>query len=69
MSRARRFSASTAIPGTCRWVSTGFRSRGVKCTSTSQGIYLNHSPVGGISYPYIVGGNGWLYNTDVIVTF
>ncbi len=34
-----------------------------------QGIYLNHSPVGGSAYPYIVGGNGWLYNTDVIVTF
>jgi hypothetical protein len=34
-----------------------------------EGIYLNHSPVGGVSYPYIVGGNGWLYNADVIVTF
>jgi hypothetical protein len=34
-----------------------------------EGIYLSHSPVGGISYPYIVGGNGWLYNTDFIVTF
>ena len=34
-----------------------------------EGIYLNRSPVGGISYPYIVGGNGWLYNTDFIITF
>jgi hypothetical protein len=34
-----------------------------------QGIYDSHSPVGGLSYPYIVGGNGWLYNADVIVTF
>jgi len=21
------------------------------------------------SYPYIVGGNGWVFNTDFIVTF
>lgn len=35
----------------------------------AQGIYLHHSPVGGPSYPYIVGGNGWLWNTDFIVTF
>jgi hypothetical protein len=34
-----------------------------------QGIYLHHSPVGGPSYPYIVGGNGWLWNSDFIVTF
>ncbi len=34
-----------------------------------QGIYLRRSPVGGTSYPYIVGGNGWLFNTDFIVTF
>jgi hypothetical protein len=35
----------------------------------TEGIYLNRSPVGGTSYPYIVGGNGWLFNTDFIVTF
>ena len=35
----------------------------------AQGIYLHHSPVGGPSYPYIVGGNGWLWNTDFIVSF
>jgi hypothetical protein len=35
----------------------------------AQAIYLEHSPVGGLSYPYIVGGNGWVFNTDVIVTF
>jgi hypothetical protein len=34
-----------------------------------QGIYDSHSPVGGLSYPYIVGGNGWIWNTDVIITF
>jgi hypothetical protein len=34
-----------------------------------QGIYLRRSPVGGSSYPYIVGGNGWLFNTDFIITF
>jgi hypothetical protein len=34
-----------------------------------QGIYDHHSPVGGLSYPYIVGGNGWIFNTDVILTF
>ena len=35
----------------------------------AQGIYLHHSPVGGPSYPCIVGGNDWLWNTDFIVTF
>jgi hypothetical protein len=34
-----------------------------------QGVYLRRSPVGGLSYPYVVGGNGWLFNTDIIVTF
>ncbi len=34
-----------------------------------QGIYDYHSPVGGLSYPYIVGGTGWIFNTDVIITF
>jgi len=35
----------------------------------AQGIYDSRSPVGGLSYPYIVGGNGWIFNTDVIITF
>jgi len=35
----------------------------------TQAIYNSHSPVGGLSYPYVVGGNGWLFNTDVIVSF
>jgi hypothetical protein len=35
----------------------------------TEGIYLNRSPVGGTSYPYVVGGNGWLFNTDFIITF
>ncbi|HUJ45804.1 MAG TPA: hypothetical protein VLV55_01630 [Rhizomicrobium sp.] len=35
----------------------------------TEAIYLHHSPVGGSSYPYIVGGNGWLFNTDFILTF
>ena len=35
----------------------------------TEAIYLSHSPVGGSSYPYIVGGNGWLFNTDFILTF
>jgi hypothetical protein len=35
----------------------------------AEGIYLNRSPVGGTSYPYIVGGNGWVFNTDFIITF
>ena len=35
----------------------------------TEGIYLWRSPVGGPSYPYVVGGTGWLFNTDFIVTF
>jgi hypothetical protein len=35
----------------------------------TEGIYLSHSPVGGSAYPIVVGGNGWVYNTDFIVTF
>ena len=34
-----------------------------------QGIYMRRSPVGGLSYPYQVGANGWIFNTDIIVTF
>lgn len=35
----------------------------------TQGIYLNHSPVGGLSVPYPVGGNGWVFTTDAVLTF
>lgn len=35
----------------------------------TQGTYLWRSPVGGASYPYIVGGTGWFFNTDFIITF
>jgi hypothetical protein len=34
-----------------------------------EGIYMRRSPVGGLSYPYQVGANGWIFNTDIIVTF
>ena len=35
----------------------------------TEAIYLNRSPVGGGPYAYIVGGNGWLFNTDFILMF
>jgi len=35
----------------------------------AEGIYLERSPVGGNSYPYLVGGDGWLFNTDLIIAF
>ncbi|MFL5236909.1 MAG: hypothetical protein ACJ8EL_04790 [Rhizomicrobium sp.] len=35
----------------------------------SQATYMFHSPVGGISYPYIVGGTGWIFNTDFMIAF
>jgi hypothetical protein len=35
----------------------------------SQAVHLYHSPVGALSYPYVVGGTGWFYNTDVTVSF
>jgi hypothetical protein len=35
----------------------------------TQGVYLYRSPVGGPSYPYVVGGTGWFTNTDFIITF
>lgn len=35
----------------------------------AEAIYLSHSPVGGVSYPYVVGGNGVLFHSDFIVTF
>lgn len=35
----------------------------------AEGIFLDRSPVGGLSYPYVVGGDGWLFNTDFIIAF
>jgi len=35
----------------------------------TQGVYLWRSPVGGPSYPYVVGGTGWFADTDIIITF
>jgi hypothetical protein len=35
----------------------------------AEAIYDYHSPVGGQSYPYVVGGTGWLFHTDIILTF
>lgn len=35
----------------------------------TEGIYLWRSPVGGSTYPYVVGGTGWLFNTDFIIAF
>lgn len=34
-----------------------------------QGLYLNNSPVGYPSVPYVVGGNGWVFSTDALFTF
>lgn len=34
-----------------------------------QGLYLDDSPVGYSSVPFAVGGNGWVFTTDVIVAF
>jgi hypothetical protein len=34
-----------------------------------QGLYLDDSPVGYSSVPFAVGGNGWVFSTDVIVAF
>ena len=31
--------------------------------------YLYHSPVGGIAYPYLVGGTGWLFQSNVELAF
>ena len=33
----------------------------------AQGLYLDNSPVGYSSVPFIVGGNGWVFNLDVMV--
>ena len=34
-----------------------------------QGLWLNRSPVGGSSIPAVVGGDGWVFSSDVIVAF
>lgn len=35
----------------------------------AQGLYLNHSPVGYPSVPYVVGGDGWTFTADAMLTF
>lgn len=35
----------------------------------AQGIYLDRSPIGGLSYPYALGGTGWVFNADFIIAF
>ena len=32
-------------------------------------LYLNDSPVGYSSVPFVVGGNGWVFNTNVELYF
>lgn len=34
-----------------------------------QGLYLDRSPVGYASVPFIVGGDGWVFTTDVMLSF
>lgn len=34
-----------------------------------QGLYLDDSPVGYSSVPFVVGGNGWVFTTDIIAAF
>lgn len=34
-----------------------------------QGLYLQDSPVGYASVPFVVGGNGWVFTTDVMLNF
>ena len=34
-----------------------------------QGLYLKDSPVGYSSVPFAVGGNGWVFTTDVMFNF
>lgn len=34
-----------------------------------QGLYLDDSPVGYASVPFSVGGNGWAFTTDFIISF
>lgn len=34
-----------------------------------QGLYLRNSPVGYASVPFAVGGNGWVFTTDLMLNF
>lgn len=34
-----------------------------------QGLYLDRSPVGYASVPFVVGGDGWVFTTDVMLSF
>jgi hypothetical protein len=34
-----------------------------------QAIFMNHSPVGGLAYPYTVGANGVMFNLDLELNF
>jgi hypothetical protein len=34
-----------------------------------QGLYLQDSPVGYASVPFAVGGNGWVFSTDLMLNF
>ena len=34
-----------------------------------QFLYLDRSPVGNAASPFIVGGNGWVVTTDVMLNF
>jgi len=36
---------------------------------SAQGLYLKDSPVGYSSVPFAVGGNGWVFTTDMIIAF
>jgi hypothetical protein len=35
----------------------------------SQFLYLDRSPVGNTATPFVVGGNGWVFSTDVMLSF
>jgi hypothetical protein len=35
----------------------------------TQFLYLDRSPVGNTASPFIVGGNGWVFTTDVMLSF
>ena len=35
----------------------------------TQFLYLDRSPVGNTASPFIVGGNGWVFSTDVMLSF
>lgn len=44
-----------------------FKRRELKLNT--QFLYLNRSPVGNTASPFIVGGNGWVLTTDVLLSF